>query len=181
MDVTNPAPERPPFQYSLRTLLIVVTLVAIVCALVSWRVSIVHQRKVAVESVRDEVQALDGDFNKGLVDGTFYVGLEERDVNDTILTDLAAHFRRFPGPYLDQSHDLNLHLSGNPITDAGLSTLAGLNVTVLDVSGTEISDEGVATITTFKHLRRLNITDTQVTESGLGQIRSALPRCELTE
>ena len=56
----------------------------------------------------------------------------------------------------DLQHLQTLHLTGTKVTDAGLARLAGL-----------------------KHLQLVFVSGTKVTDAGVASLKLALPRCEI--
>lgn len=73
-----------------------------------------------------------------------------------------------------------LRLGNTLITDDGLLHLKQLtNLKVLDISQTRITDAGLEHLTGLPDLRRLDLSGTQVTDAGVGELKKALPRCEI--
>ena len=62
-----------------------------------------------------------------------------------------------------------------PFSGDGLGGLR--DIVVLDLSGTQLNDEGLSRVAELKHLRHLYLDGTQVTNTGLRQL-SKLPRLE---
>ncbi len=52
-------------------------------------------------------------------------------------------------------------------------------LTSLDLTRTRIIDVGVACIIAAKGLRRLDITGTEISEEGVASLRRGLPDCEI--
>ena len=68
-----------------------------------------------------------------------------------------------------------LDLSGTCITDAGLATVAGFrNLTRLHLNHTRVSDDGLKQLVSLQHLEYLNLYGTAVTDAGL-QVARAPP------
>jgi uncharacterized membrane protein len=69
-----------------------------------------------------------------------------------------------------------LDLSGTCITDAGLATVAGFrNLTRLHLNHTRVSDDGLKQLVSLQHLEYLNLYGTAVTDAGL-QALARLPK-----
>jgi hypothetical protein len=69
-----------------------------------------------------------------------------------------------------------LWLSGTSVTDDDLATVRILHsLFELDLSNTEVSDVGIAHSRSLNHLQTLSLSDTKVTGSGLSPLR-ALPQ-----
>lgn len=63
-----------------------------------------------------------------------------------------------------------LNLNGTPITDAGLTHLAEMKLTILDVGNTSISDAGLKHLRALPKLQELNLAGTSITQAGLAQL-----------
>lgn len=62
--------------------------------------------------------------------------------------------------------------------DEDLSILQGLEeLRILDISMSDITDASIETLSTFRNLRALNISGTQMTLRGGEKLRGMLPRC----
>ena len=71
---------------------------------------------------------------------------------------------------------VSLHLAETRVSDAGLIHLRGLaNLEYLDLGGTHITDAGLENLYELKHLRRVWIDDTSVTPAGVEKLERALP------
>lgn len=73
---------------------------------------------------------------------------------------------------LQPLNDLTVELRNVPLTDAGLkSLLASVKLTGLDVSGSKISDRGLSELATQRsRLRLLDLSFTQVSDEGLKSV-----------
>jgi hypothetical protein len=66
-----------------------------------------------------------------------------------------------------------LDLSGTRVTDAGLATLARLpNLTRLSLGNTAVSDAGLRHLAALVRLEYLNLFDTRVSDAGVGALRA---------
>jgi len=101
--------------------------------------------------------------------------LEKLEIGNTELSDkglkhLAA---------LRKLSSLRLHSCRN-LTDVGLKNLAPLDkLTSLDVSATAVSDEGVPALAALRNLTTLELSGTQMTDAGVARLRQLLPRCKI--
>ena len=69
-----------------------------------------------------------------------------------------------------------LTLSGNLITDQGLSQIARMgNLVDLDLEATEITDAGLVFIEGMRNLRAVNLGATRVTKGAVTQLQTARP------
>lgn len=68
--------------------------------------------------------------------------------------------------------DVNLSLLGTRADDAALAALDGLEPTLvwLNLARTKVSDEGLARLAKFPHLRRLNLANTSIGDAGLAHL-----------
>jgi internalin A len=66
-----------------------------------------------------------------------------------------------------------VNLSGTQVGDAGLACLRNLvGVRELWLTGTNVSDEGIKMIAGFGHLKSISLARTQVSDAGLKQLES---------
>jgi hypothetical protein len=200
----TPKPRLRWYQYRLRTLLIVMTLLAIWMAHISHRA---RQQKLAVERILR-------------LDGVIKYDYEEPTANfpDCITRD--SSIREFltptppppPGPtwlrsllgedYFqtvvalglcnsivndgDLSVLLNLpdlkilRLDNNNFTDDALAYVKKLNkLEILYIRGTAISDQGLEQLKELPHLQKLTLSYTKVTDEGIKQLQAACPKIEI--
>lgn len=165
--------------FSLRGMFILTTLVAVMLAMYAYRVQAAERERKAVAGAERQIRELGGAFYRGNVNGTFYVDLRGCLVDDAALCRLARCLAEFPGPYLDQTRDLELRLSGTAVTDASIVELRGLNVSCLGLAGTKIADASVETIATFSGLWFLDIRNTGVSDAGYARLKRSLPHCDI--
>jgi Leucine rich repeat len=197
---------KPPvrwFQFRLRSLLIVLTLLAVVPG-----GYVVHERgeakrqKEAVAKLKElhyvEVYARSNWLHSLLVPGApgEVVGLaimhpraydSEQlaplaelhtliwlDLDGIPLTDEAL-------VHLSRLHNLKrLRLDETQITDAGLAHLSGLKrIDTLNLSYTKITDAGLIHLQQLPLLEELYIQKTQVTSAGVSQLQQALPALDI--
>ena len=163
-------PRRRWLQVSLRTLLILVTLL---CIWLGWVVNRGERQRRAVVALTEiggevyyatDLSGAEKLFDLGrwlprdYFDEVYLVSLSGRNnVTDANL----AHVRdliRLEG--LDAAH--------TEVTDAGLANLQGLTrLERLDLAGTQVTDAGLVHIQGLSRLEGLSLGDTQVTDAGL--------------
>lgn len=74
-----------------------------------------------------------------------------------------------------------LRLSGTRITDAGLARLESLrSLSWLELWDIPVSDAGLKHIAELKSLRNLMLRSEYHTPEGLAELRRALPNCEIS-
>jgi hypothetical protein len=77
---------------------------------------------------------------------------------------------------------LLVSLSGSDAGDDALpllADLAALNLKVLDLGGTRVSDSAVEQLAALDGLWKLRLTGTAVSAEGAARLRQALPNCEI--
>lgn len=152
------ATRRRWFQFSIRTLLGLVTLLCV--ALSMWVVPAERRRRaVAV------IEKLGG--------GVSFVRTNESSSLDFLR-------RWLPHAYVDEAEVVDFNFSGIEVTDAGLANLQGLtSLQGLDLSNTQVSDAGLAHLQGLTSLRWLFLRKTEVTDAGVAKLRNVLPNCRV--
>lgn len=214
-----PKSRRRPFQYTLRTLLIVTALVAIFASVFGAKFRQAHRQRGAVKAVAAKVDtaALRYDWQWEYVpvrgsqriprgplwlrdllgndyfDDVVYVDVRGPQVDDALAAELLGFPRlRFAsltgGPLTDAGlgsvarlRQLEvLRLDETQVTDAGLRRLAGLKeLKTLSLEDTQLTDEALAELEGLAQLEKLNVNGTRVTREGVARFRRAMPRCEV--
>ena len=168
-----PKPKRRWYQFSLKTLLVVMT-VAIV-AFGGW---VQYMRKRAQEN-RDRVAAV-----KEAVAWIDKVGgwIESEYIELRPQTWLEEQFGD-PGEVDDPVDvvevtvvDFTFYLDGNPdVTDVGLEHVTALkHIETLNLNFTNVTDAGMAHISGLIHLRYLGLNGTKVTSTGLKHLKGLI-------
>jgi hypothetical protein len=152
-------PKRRWFQFSLKAMLVVLTLVAVATsALVGW----VDRQRRAVE----RVQQLGGRVDYANSEKPWREG-------DTLRNDswLVHQLRKWlPRDYFDSV--LRVELQQTDVSDADIRYLKGLTrLEILDLSYTEITDAGLGHVMGFSRLKDLYLDHTQVTDDGIAQLK----------
>jgi hypothetical protein len=163
-----------PMQFSIRGLLVLTTVAAVLLGSFVWRRNVAAEQERAIADAWQRIHDMGGHFTVGLVDGDYLVDLPRCPVGDEEFVVLANHFAKFPGPWLDQTHDFSLALNGTKITDASVQALSGLDVRSLDLSNTAVTDASVVYLERLR-LWRLDIRGTAITEVGVARLKEHLP------
>jgi hypothetical protein len=186
--------KRRWYQYSLRTLLIFVTLFAVACSWFAVNMQEAKKQREAVEAIEKKGKffvSYDQTSNYIIRLLAYYFGddfcyaidISERGaVTDADLQSLKAitHLNKLSlfqntnitdvGLYhlkgLSKLRSLDLYCCTN-ITDAGLIHLQGLtHLDELDLNGTKITDDGLKNLISLSNLRTLRLNGTNITGDG---------------
>jgi hypothetical protein len=198
------ADVKPPklrwFQFRLRSLFILTTLVAIAC---SWlAVEMQNERRQwaaakAIEKIGGKVQSEPTWLGKLLRDDSLvwvtYVDLAGEETTNDVLVHLQG-LKRLQDLWLDHSgvtdaglvHLLTLGqlqvlvLDNTEVTDAGLVHLQGLKqLQGLRLESTKVTDRGLVHLQGLKQLQYLSLDNTKVTDQGVKRLQQALPKCKI--
>ena len=165
----TPKPRRRWWQISLRTLLILVTLL---CVWLGWVVNRGERQRRAMWAL----QRMRGNISYDAPRVSSYLGLRSpRDyfydvdfvsLSESSLTDAGML-------YLKALTSLQrLHLNRTKVTDAGLAHIRDLTeLESLELDATNVTDAGMAHIQCLTRLKWLHLTDTQVTDAGVLQLQ----------
>ncbi len=177
--------KRRWFQFSLRTLLIAMTALALWLGLY---VKSFRDRRLAIAAV----QELNGSLSLRPTEPTWLQSFvsdekffwnpvavrfnENYPIGDDELRSTIPHLLTF-----DELYYLNLYKSR--VTDAGLAHILRLadRLQVLDVRNTAISDKAVAYIQQLPKLRLLRLSGSRITTEGVNEIRKSLPNCKFDD
>ncbi len=171
------------FQFSIRSLLVLVVVVALPCSWLAVEMKKASEQKEAVETVETccwDVLPDDGprqvtydyEVDCKIGSGTFYLYYPEMPGPNWLRDLLGKDFF---------THVVELHLSDSQFPDANLRCLAGFShLQDLDLSRTLVADEGVQNLTGLLELERLYLTDTKITDAGVAKLQQALPNCKIT-
>ena len=157
---TKPKPRRPFWQFSLRTMLVLLT---VFCMWLGWIAHRANEQRKAVAWVRE---------TGGLVYYDYEIdedGMYRRDPKPPG----PKWLRQFLGADYFQEVT-RLFLDNTEVSD--LTPLAGMrNLEVLHLDGTQVSD--LAPLAKLTSLQRLSLSNTQIREEQVEQLRKALPNC----
>jgi hypothetical protein len=158
-------PKRRWYQYSLRTLFVVVTLCALACSWFVVKMRQAERQHEAVESIEELGGRVFYDYQHGGAAGATPPG--------------PAWLRRLLGDDFAANVDQVL-LSGNQVEDADLECLEQLTrLQWLWLDNTRVTDAGLEHLEEVTSLRYLHLTRMNVTEGGIERLRQALPNCEI--
>ena len=202
-------PKRRWYQFSLKTLLVGLTLLCLgPGGYVAYEQNKARRQKGAVEAIEElggvvdygrNVSARSPMLRQILGDDTFG-GVDSIDfwnpshVTDADLKHLAG-LKRLTTLHLDNSQvtDVGLkHLAGleslsvlylnnSQVNDAGLKQLASLeSLSHLDSNNTQVTDAGLVHLAGLKGLKSLYAHRTRVTDAGVAELQKSLPKCRIS-
>ena len=166
-------PRRRWLQISLRTLLILVTLLSIG---LGWFVHRGERQRRAVTALKELGGEMHYASDLSEADTSFDLSQwPRRDYFDDVLI-VSLSRCKMTDADLGHIQDLTrlecLELDGTRITDAGLAHLQGLTrLQVLDLSETQVTDAGLTRLQGMAELWQLHLTDTRVTDAGLAHLQ----------
>ena len=171
-------PRRRWYQFSLRTLLVVVTLICLgPGGYLVYEQRLAKREEGAVKTLSQSpanqlytrphwLRTLLARRTAGHVVG---IGLRSRETQDADLAPLAEL------PAL-----VWLDLTDTKVTDQGLVHLTGLTrLERLRLDETQVTDAGLVHLAKLKRLTMVNLYRTQVTEEGVKKLQAALPALEI--
>jgi hypothetical protein len=187
MSLAEPQPAVPKtklrwYQFSLRTLLVFVTLCAIVCSCLAVmmqeakrerEIAAVIQKSGLVAVWTDDfdssgptwLRSLLGAHFFGHVYAGYYEGGQVNDVGPENLKGLQL---------------VELFLAGTNVTDAGLENLKSMSeLRALYLDRTKVTDAGLENLKELNQLHGLWLAGTQVTDAGVKKLQQALPNCKI--
>ena len=199
-------PRRRWLQVSLRTLLILVTLLSIG---LGWFVHRGERQRRAVAAILEmggsitydspAAAAEFFDFDRWLpldcFDDVCIVDLYASKVTDAGMMHVKV-LPRLEGLKLAETHVTDaglthiqkltelkwLTLDGTDVTDAGLAQLEGLTqLKYLSLNATQVTDVGLQQLQGLISLEELNLFGTQVTAAGIAKLQRTLPKCTIRQ
>lgn len=185
-NIPQPAAPKPKlrwYQFSLRSLLILVTLFAFACSWFTVKMQQAKRQRETIEAIRK-------------LGGLVIYGYTFDDAAPMVMTtrDAPAWLRQLLGKdFFDTAsqvelreckdadaaltlvkelpHVRNLQAFYTQVSDAGLSNLGGLTqLTYLNLSNTKVGDAGVKHLESLRELRYLSLANTAVSDEGMKSI-----------
>jgi hypothetical protein len=199
---TEPPKADPPkrkrrwFQFSLRTLLIFTTIVALGSGWFRARIAKARKQRAAIEAIEKSGGMVLYDYQVDLSGGlmpnakppvvSWPWTLFGRDCYLPVAEAVLRSDHEIN--YLDELNELRvLRLDGYVVadgglspateirprlTDAGLATIEGLShLKELDLQSTDLGDTGIKRIAKLRRLRSLELSDTKITDAGLENLK----------
>jgi SAM-dependent methyltransferase len=183
----NAKRKRRWFQYSLRTLLVLV--LAFGCGF-GWLASKIKRAREQRQAVK-AIEELEGHVDYWPASGGM-IRTAVAWAGNLLGEDLSVEVR---GVYLATTRVTDaglarlggltqlrwLRLASTPVTDAGLAHLRGLTqLQSLQLANTPVTDAGLAHLRGLTQLRWLRLASTQVTDAGVSELKKALPNASVS-
>ena len=190
-----PKPRRRWYQFTLRTLLIAVTVAGCGLGWLGFKIRAAREQQAAIAVIyelggrtlyADEFDA-DGNYVpcaapelpgpqwlQGVLGADFYRSVQAAFLSQAPITD--ATLEKLQG--LSQLRIL--WLDGTPLTDAGLRHVGRLaKLEGLRLSETPVTDAGLDHLRGLSELKWLSLVGTKVTAAGVAKLQAALPNCAI--
>jgi hypothetical protein len=191
--MSDTKPQRRWFQYSLRALLVFVTLCAILCSWLAVKLQQAKRERETAEKIENlgtVVYDWQIDVNGAIranAEPPGPIWLRNLLGEDFFQSVIAVAFVEDPQNMDATLEDLRgfsqlqeLSLPGTSVTDAGLKHLKGLNqLRRLDLCSTHVTDSGLTNLKGLSQLQELYLDRTQVTDAGVKKLQQALPNCKI--
>ena len=171
------------FQFSLRSLLVLVVVVALLCSWFMVELKVAREQKAAVEGIEKLGGGVIYDyevdqFDKQLVEPSAPLCLRNLLGSDFLgdVVGVSLWDAKVTDTWFEHLKGFNkldaINLAGTPITDSGLEQLAlwpKLRYLYLDYTG--ITNLGLERLRALRQLRVLSLNGTRITDDGLRQLR----------
>ncbi len=167
-------PKRRWFQYSLRTLLVFVTVCALACSWLAVKMRQAERQREAAKAIEklggqvfwDSKASRRPAWLRKLVDSVFFDSVRSVDLSGTKVTDVELEYIT----KLSQLRELSLNES--KITDARLAKLKALSqLQRLGIEDAEVTDPGLEHLGGFSQLQDLDLASTRVGDAGLKHLK----------
>ncbi len=179
----TPHPRRRFFRYSLRTLLVVVTVFCVFLGTIGLQIKRAREQRLSVEAIlelggfvsyaheRNQSDPPGPEWLRWLIGDEYFVSV------------VAVGFRggRSPLPgIIDYAPGREPFFEPN-VTDEDLSHLRDLtNLENLYISSNKVTDAGLKLLKDLPQLRQLYLRSPRITGEGLKKLRQDLPNCEIS-
>ena len=179
-------PKRSWFQYRLKTLFVLVVVVALPCVWLAWK----RDAKRKERAAKAAIEQLGGyclyrwkmenapdppgpEWLRRLLGEDFFTNVDVVALYAEDTDAAMTYVKEMP-------HLTIVTLSESQLTDEGLSNVEGLNgLHHLHLDNTHITDNGLKYLEGLTSLNTLLLAKTQTTDAGVSELQKALPNCEI--
>jgi len=110
--------------------------------------------------------------------GALFIGCESAEAESK--EESIAAIREIAGSKVTLTPIFKVRLSGTGVTDGGLAHLKGLTgMKMLFLGKTKVTDAGLVHLKGMTGLEGLLLQNTKVTDAGVKKLRAALPKCKI--
>jgi hypothetical protein len=159
------------FQFSIRSLLVLVVAVAMPCSWLAVEIKKANRQREAAEGI----EKLGGSTTPD----TYFVRDEKERFNPGYSDDPEPLWLQeaLGGDFFANVVTVSFHSS---LTDTGLAHMRALtHPWILDLVGTHVTDADLEKLTGLPQLRFLRLHGTKVTDAGVAKLQQALPKCKI--
>ena|SRR5687768_553150 len=173
-----PKPRRRWFQFRLRTLLLLITLIA---ALLGWRMYVWRAEQEAQRQAMVELKAHGATTSVTFGSSAEAVVLQGRKADNVVLLDNPELTDDDLQGLKNAPLTRSLTIVGSRITDKGLVHLRNLRqLELLDLKkNPQITDAGLVHLEELENLEKLILIGTSVTPAGVKKLQRALPNTKI--
>jgi hypothetical protein len=166
---------RRRFQFSIRSLLVMVVVVALPCSWMTVETQLAKRQTVAVEAIRKLGGQVWYDYEFAKTPAAKHAWLETALGKDFFFSvvdvDVCNTYKLGGTPA-----SIDPKFVTHDISDASLSHLEGMSeLRRLRIGGTEVTDVGLIHLAGLTRLGELDLTATKVTDEGVAKLQKALP------
>jgi hypothetical protein len=168
-------PRRHWYQYSLRTLMVIVTIFAIFCSFFAVKMQKSMRQRAAVKAIINVGGCILFDYQYDFKAENYRIPGWNRPsapspilqfiFGEDLLSDVV--YAQFNSTQLTDDQLIKLQLSN-------LQSLQDIRL-----SGTQIDDRGLEYLSSIKQLKVLDVTNTKVSNQGVKKLQQELPECKI--
>lgn len=169
-----PKPKLQWFQFSLRTLIVFVTLCAIPCSWIAVKMKAARRQREMVAAIYELGGSVCHDWQCN-AEGYQWAAIERQrpPVPEWLRNLLGDDFF---------GNICSIHLGGTQVTDATLEPFTRIiQLRYLTLENTQVTDITLERIKGLNQLKHLTLRNAKVTDDGVKKLQQALPNCRITK